>query len=107
MTVYVDVADMRLFVAIADTGSQDAAGKKVGMGAGTVSEKIKSLEAAYGVKLVKHERGRPAELTREGKLFVEHARRILRQLEAMNEEMSRFSKGVSGDRAIGSASAPS
>lgn len=82
-----DIALLRTFVAIVDTGGLTSAGKKVGRTQPAITHQIKRLESAIGRTLFGGNR-RQLVLTADGEVFLEYARSILR----LNDEArGRFS----------------
>ncbi|GGK52706.1 LysR family transcriptional regulator [Salinarimonas ramus] len=68
---------LRVLVAIADTGSFSAAGRRLGRVQSAMSQSIASLEAAQGVAIFDRSGYRPV-LTETGRVLVEQARIVLR-----------------------------
>lgn len=90
-----DIADMRLFVSIADAGSITAGAKQAHLALASASERLKNIERDTGVSLlVRHPRG--VSLTEAGELFAHHARQILSQREQLKAQMSAFASGSRG-----------
>ncbi|WP_052283349.1 LysR family transcriptional regulator [Kluyvera genomosp. 1] len=90
-----DIADMRLFVSIADAGSITAGAKRAHLALASASERLKNIERDAGVSLlVRHPRG--ISMTEAGELYVHHARQILSQRERMKTELSAFACGSRG-----------
>lgn len=71
---------MRLFVAIAESGSISGAARENGLAVSTVSWRLRRLEEDLGVQLVVRTTRRLA-LTEEGRRFLTEARRILSDVE--------------------------
>jgi DNA-binding transcriptional LysR family regulator len=93
-----DIALLRTFVAIVDTGGITSAGKKVGRTQPAVTHQIKRLENAVGRTLFGENR-RQLVLTPDGEVLLEFARNILR----LNDEArGRFSQpGIAGHVTLG------
>ncbi len=72
-----DIALLRTFVAIVDTGGLTSAGKKVGRTQPAITHQIKRLEDSIGRTLFGVNR-RQLSLTRDGEVLLEFARAILR-----------------------------
>jgi DNA-binding transcriptional LysR family regulator len=72
-----DIALLRTFVAIVDTGGLTSAGKKVGRTQPAITHQIKRLEDGVGRTLFGVNR-RQLSLTRDGEVLLEFARAILR-----------------------------
>lgn len=68
--------DMAIFVAVADSGSFTSAAKQLGVQKGTVSRRIRELEASLDAQLLVRST-RAVRLTDDGKTYLEHARRAV------------------------------
>jgi DNA-binding transcriptional LysR family regulator len=88
-----DLVDLQLFVAVAETRSITSGAQRVHLALASASERIKGLEAALGVTLLKRGR-RGVELTLAGESLLDHARVILHNVEAMRGDLAAFSRGV-------------
>lgn len=77
MTPDLDIALLRTFVAIVDTGGLTSAGKKVGRTQPAITHQIKRLEDNVGRTLFDSNR-RHLSLTRDGEVLLEFARAMLR-----------------------------
>jgi len=78
----------RKFLAVAETGSFSGAAKKLRVTQPAVTLAVASLERALGAKLYVRRRA-PIELTEQGKLVMETARRIAAEIETMHAELWR------------------
>ena len=67
---------LRVLVAIADTGSFSAAGRRIGRAQSAISQAVAGLEATQGVQLFDRSGHRP-QLTEIGRLLVDQARMVL------------------------------
>ena len=67
---------LRVLVAIADTGSFSAAGRRIGRAQSAISQAVAGLEGTQGVQLFDRSGHRP-QLTEVGRLLVEQARVVL------------------------------
>ncbi|MCO4763299.1 MAG: LysR family transcriptional regulator [Myxococcales bacterium] len=84
------------FVAIVDGGSVTAAAKALGLPRPTVSKRLARLEERLGVRLL-HRTTRRMDLTREGALFLERARRVVyaaREAEAEIQRLDGVPRGL-------------
>jgi DNA-binding transcriptional LysR family regulator len=77
-------ADLGFFSALASAGSLSAAARELGITTPAVSKHLALMEARVGVPLVNRTTRRMS-LTPEGELCLEHARRILGQINDMEE----------------------
>lgn len=82
----VDTAVLRTFLALAETGSFSRAGALVGRSQSAVSEQIRKLEEMCGRVLVERTTRR-VQLTTQGEQFLQHARAMVAQADAM---LARF-----------------
>src|SRR5882724_13256245 len=88
-----DLVDLQLFIAVAETRSITAGASRVHLALASASERIKGLEAALGVALLKRGR-RGVELTSAGESLLDHARVIMHNVEAMRGDLASFASGV-------------
>lgn len=77
-------ADLGFFCALAAAGSLSAAARELGITTGAVSKHLSLMESRLGVALVNRTTRRMS-LTPEGELYLEHARRILGDIDGMQE----------------------
>ncbi|TKB24199.1 MAG: LysR family transcriptional regulator, partial [Mesorhizobium sp.] len=68
---------LQILVAVADTGSFSAAGRKLSRAQSVISYAIANLEAQLGLKLFEREGTREPQLTDVGKATLEDARRMV------------------------------
>jgi LysR family transcriptional regulator, transcriptional activator for dmlA len=85
-------ADLGFFSVLAGAGSLSAAAQELGITTPAVSKHLAQMEGRIGVSLVNRTTRRMS-LTPEGELYLEHARRILGDIEGM-EEMLGVSKAL-------------
>lgn len=88
--------------AVADEGTFGRAAERLGFTQSAVSQQIAALEHVVGHPLFDRPAGprRPV-LTPTGELMLEHARRVLDQLERAEVEIERLAHGVSGRLHVG------
>lgn len=79
-------ADLGFFSALASAGSLSGAARELGITTSAVSKHLAQMEARVGVPLVNRSTRRMA-LTPEGELCLEHARRILGDIDALEEQL--------------------
>lgn len=77
-------ADLGFFSALASAGSLSAAARNLGVTTPAVSKHLALMESRVGMPLVNRTTRRMS-LTPEGELYLEHARRILGEIEDMGE----------------------
>lgn len=76
-----DLADLRVFLGVADLGSFRAASEALHLSQSALSRRVDKLEAALGVQLFSRTT-RKVELTSVGRGFVPRARNVLNELES-------------------------
>jgi DNA-binding transcriptional LysR family regulator len=81
---------LRIFVALAETGSVAAAATRIGASSPGVSQHITTLEAAVGARLFDR-RAKPVTLTPAGQLLRAHAQRILSVVSEAQAELAELS----------------
>jgi LysR family transcriptional regulator, regulator for bpeEF and oprC len=81
------LAAMRVFLRVAETGSFTKASEALDLSRAMVSTQVAALERHYGVRLFNRTTRRVA-LTSEGSHYLEHCRRVFAELRAAEEELS-------------------
>ncbi|MFC0240546.1 LysR family transcriptional regulator [Rhodopseudomonas telluris] len=90
-----DLTDLRLFVAIVESGSISRGAGLAHMALASASERISGMEQALGVPLL--ERGRRGITpTAAGRTLLPHARAVTGQIEQMRGDLRAFSEGLRG-----------
>lgn len=84
MNERVQASDLGFFAAVACSGSLSAAGRELGISTAAVSKRLLQLEARLGQPLLVRSTRR-MRLTPEGELLAERARRILGDLDELNQ----------------------
>jgi DNA-binding transcriptional LysR family regulator len=79
--------ELAFFTALASTGSLSAAAREQNVSTAAVSRRLSAMEKRLGVDLVRRTTRRMS-LTPEGELYLQHARRILADLNDMEREVS-------------------
>lgn len=79
---------MRTFVAVVDCGSFSAAAQVLAVPKTRVSQRIQELEAALSTRLL-NRTTRAVSLTEEGRLYADHCIRILHDIDAAEQMLSR------------------
>jgi LysR family transcriptional regulator, transcriptional activator for dmlA len=82
----VQAADLGFFSVLAGAGSLSAAARELGITTPAVSKHLAQMEARLGVALVNRTTRRMG-LTPEGELYLEHARRILGELDELQQQL--------------------
>ncbi|HEY0851402.1 MAG TPA: LysR substrate-binding domain-containing protein [Bradyrhizobium sp.] len=88
-----DLVDLQLFIAVAETRSITAGAGRVHLALASASERIKGLEEALGVALLKRGR-RGVELTSAGESLLDHARIVLHNVDALRGDLAAFASGA-------------
>ncbi len=99
-----DLKSLELFVRVATLGAIGRAGAEFNLSPTTATQRLKTLETELGVKLL-NRTTRAVSLTPDGEILLEHARRILDDVEAARNVLSHTTKSISGSlRVTASAS---
>jgi DNA-binding transcriptional LysR family regulator len=88
-----DLVDLRLFVAVADARSITQGALRAGLARASATARIKGLESALGVTLLKRGR-RGVELTEAGESLLDHARIVMHDVDAMRGDLAAFASGA-------------
>jgi DNA-binding transcriptional LysR family regulator len=91
--MHFDLVDLQLFIAVADSGSITHGAMRANLALASASARIKGLEAALGVVLLKRRR-RGVELTAAGESLRDHARLIMHGVEMMRGDLAAYASGV-------------
>lgn len=91
---------LQILVAVADTGSFSAAGRKLKRAQSVVSYGIANLEAQLGLKLFEREGVREPQLTDVGKAMLEDARRMIDVLQRMRSRVDGYNQGLEAEVAL-------
>ena len=100
------IASMRIFMAVADTGALNQAGRQLGLSPSAVSKHIAALESRLGAQLLTRTT-RHVALTEVGSSYLENCRQILADLEKADSAARNAAGTVQGllrvEAPIGSA----
>ena len=88
-----DLTDLSLFRHVVEAGSITGGAERAHLALASASARIKGLEAALGVALLKRGR-RGVELTAAGESLLDHARTIIHNVEAMRGDLVAYASGV-------------
>lgn len=88
-------SDLSFFSTLAASGSLSAAARELGLTAAAVSKHLTQMESRAGVSLVNRTTRRMM-LTPEGELYLEHARRILDEVNELSELLGSAKKRPEG-----------
>ena len=95
-----DLRQLRYFTAVAEAGHMTRAAAQLGIQQPPLSLQIKALEQRLGMPLF-HRHPKGVTLTDGGALFLAEARRILQDVDAMEQRMARVARGQRGILSIG------
>lgn len=90
-----DIADLRFFVTITESGSLAEAARRLDVTASAVSQRLRQLESRLGTQLA-HRSTRRFSLTEEGELFHAGAVALLANLDALVDTLRQRSGEVAG-----------
>jgi DNA-binding transcriptional LysR family regulator len=88
-----DLVDLKLFIAVADCRSITRGADRVHLALASASARIKGLEEALGVSLLRRGR-RGVELTAAGENLLEHARIIMHDVDALSGDLATYASGA-------------
>ncbi|QKC89187.1 LysR family transcriptional regulator [Mesorhizobium sp. NZP2234] len=91
---------LQILVAVADTGSFSAAGRKLNRAQSVISYGIANLEAQLGLKLFEREGTREPQLTEIGRAMLEDARRMIGVLQRMRSRVDGHHHGLEAEVAL-------
>ena len=100
-----ELRHLRYFLAVGEVLSFTKAAAKLRLAQPSLSRQVQDLEDEIGVDLLKRTR-RGVTLTAEGKLFLEEARKILKQTDESVEKVRALTRGQYGEMHVGYAAAP-
>jgi DNA-binding transcriptional LysR family regulator len=95
MSLGIQPAELGFFATLASCGSLSAAGRELGISTAAVSKRLSQMETRTGVSLITRSTRRMG-LTPEGEVFVEHARRILGEIDDLNELLGQSQRAPQG-----------
>lgn len=96
----IELRQLRYAVLTADSQSFARAAAKMNMKQSTLSRRVKDLEIRLGIKLFERTT-RGAEVTENGRVFIEQARRIVTDVENLQTTARNVSYGLRGRIAVG------
>jgi len=95
-----ELRHLRAVVAIARHGSLTKAGEELFLAQSAVSQQLSRLEAELGITIF-HRSSRRVEITPEGALVLDHARRVLSEVEGLRDELDEMAGLLRGDLRLG------
>jgi DNA-binding transcriptional LysR family regulator len=96
----IEIRQLQFAVLTADSQSFARAAASLNMKQSTLSRKVKDLEIRLGIKLFERTT-RGAEVTENGRVFIEQARRIVTDVENLQTTARNVSYGLQGRIAVG------
>ena len=90
-----DLPLLPVFVAVANTGSFTAAGRKLGLAKSVVSQHVRTLEARCGVRLMERST-RSVHLTQIGELVLDAAMEVLASVRSLDEVVDGHRQAATG-----------
>lgn len=97
-----DLKSLELFVRVAAAGAIGKAGAEFGLSRTAATQRIQALEADVGVQLF-HRTTRTLSLTGDGESFLEHAKRILEDVEEALSDTQKDPRAMKGELRIASS----
>lgn len=95
MNPHFDLVDIRLLINVADASSMGRGAEKSFLSAPAASNRIKSLEDSFGVKLL-YRSNQGVTLTPAGETFVHHARAVFAQVDHLHDDLHAYASGIRG-----------
>jgi len=93
--MHFDLADLRLFLHVADAGSITAGAVRSGLALASASARVRGMEEQAGVALLERDR-RGVRPTPAGQALLHHARAVMAQVERMRGELGEYAHGLKG-----------
>jgi DNA-binding transcriptional LysR family regulator len=93
--MHFDLADLRLFIHIAESPSLTQGARRTFLSPAAASARIKALESQLGSRLLYRD-NRGVELTPSGQRLLQHARLIMRQVDYLKSEFAEQGADLSG-----------
>jgi DNA-binding transcriptional LysR family regulator len=91
-----DIRQLRYFVAVAEELNFSRAAERLHMSQPPLSQQVKAMEEELGTVLLERTR-RKVELTEPGRLFLEHARSMISQMDGAGDAVRRAARGEAGE----------
>ncbi|KIH83822.1 LysR family transcriptional regulator [Pseudomonas batumici] len=93
--MHFDLADLRLFIHIAESPSLTQGARRAFLSPAAASARIKALEAQLDTRLLYRD-SRGVEVTPAGQRLLQHARLIMRQVDYLKSEFTRYGSDSAG-----------
>ena len=94
------LAGLRAFVRVAEIGSFSAVAREANTSQSAITRQVGQLEEHFGVRLF-HRTTRRLSLTEDGGVLLDHARRLLEDADAMQEQVGQNSSLPTGNVRVG------
>jgi DNA-binding transcriptional LysR family regulator len=95
-----ELRHLRTIAAVARHGSFTKAGEELHLAQSAISQQIRRLETELGIQVF-HRTSRSVELTAEGRLVLDYARRVLHEVEGLHNELEELSGLLRGELKLG------
>lgn len=95
MSTSLQPVELRFFATLATCGSLSAAARELGISTSAVSQRLSQMESRLGVLLINRTTRRMG-VTPEGDVFLEHARRILAEIDDLDQLMTMSTRTPKG-----------
>lgn len=93
--MHFDLADLRLFIHIAESPSLTQGARRAALSPAAASARVKALESQFGIRLLYRD-SRGVELTPAGQRLLQHARLIMRQVDFLKGEFTEYRSDATG-----------
>lgn len=93
--MHFDIADLRLFIHVAEASSLTGGAKRANLSTAAASTRVKALEGQLHIRLF-YRGSQGVELTPAGSRLLKHARAIMRQVEYVKSDFSDYANSESG-----------
>jgi molybdate transport repressor ModE-like protein len=100
-----NLKQLEIFLAVAETGSFSRGAEATFITQSTASQHISSMESSFGIKLLDRT-SKGALLTEGGKVLIQHARKVVAEVNAITKAMQRFANVEEADLRIGGSNIP-
>jgi DNA-binding transcriptional LysR family regulator len=90
-----DLTDLRLFIFVAELKSLTRAAERMHLSLAAASNRIKELEARFGMRLLYRE-NKGVSLSPAGETLLGHAQRFMQQVELLKSDMQQYNNGIKG-----------
>jgi DNA-binding transcriptional LysR family regulator len=95
-----ELRHLRTIVAVAEHGSFTKAAEELHLAQSAISQQIRRLEAELGMEVFRRS-SRSVEVTAEGQVILDHARRVLAEVDDMHSQLAELTGLLKGRLSIG------